>query len=424
MQESLSNMLMEKARKVIPGGVNSPVRAFKAVGGTPKFIESGQGPCLYDVDGKKYIDYVGSWGALILGHAHPHVIKAIQEASLNGLSFGAPCKAEVELAELICHIMPTVEMIRMVSSGTEATMSAIRLARGYTNKQKIVKFDSCYHGHCDSLLVKSGSGILTLGIAGSVGVTEQSAEQTIVVPYNDIKAAEQVFAAYGNDIAGVIIEPIAANNNVVVPKDGFLQGLRELCDKYNSLLIFDEVITGFRVSLGGAQELYNVKADLTCLGKIIGGGMPVGAFGGRRDILEMLAPIGPVYQAGTLSGNPMAMHAGLSTLKILYENPEVYKQLHAASTEITQTIEKIAKEYDYHVTTNTIKGLFGFSFTNDTDNLTFNNFFHQMLRNGVYLAPSAYEAGFMSLAHDEQIIDSTKKSIEKSFAEINTVEFA
>lgn len=414
--------VMNRAKQIIPGGVNSPVRAFKSVGGHPLFIDRGAGVYLFDIDGNRYIDYVSSWGALILGHAHPEIVTTLQKAIKNGLSFGAPCRAEVELAELINNLMPSIEMIRMVSSGTEATMSAIRLARGYTNRKKILKFDSCYHGHSDSLLVKSGSGILTLGIAGSAGVTEQTAEQTIVVPYNDLSATEEVFAAYGNDIAAIIVEPIAANNNVIVPKPGFLSGLRSICDKYNSLLIFDEVITGFRVALGGAQELYNIKADLTCLGKIIGGGMPVGAFGGRKEILEHLAPIGPVYQAGTLSGNPIAMHAGIATIKILCDKPDIYQQLHKVSTAITDGLVSAAKNNGLELSVNAVCGLFGFSIKNDPHNTLFNNFFHAMLEAGIYLAPSAYEAGFVSTVHDQQIINQTIACANASFEKIAQVE--
>lgn len=413
--------LMQRAKAVMPGGVNSPVRAFKAVGGHPRFFQSGKGAYMYDVDGNKYIDYVGSWGPLILGHAHPKVIAAVQAASQNGLSFGAPSRAEVEMAELINHLVPSMEMMRMVSSGTEATMCAIRLARGFTGRSKILKFDSCYHGHSDSLLVKSGSGILTLGIAGSAGVITQLAEQTLVVPYNDLTATQQMFAAYGDDIAAIIVEPIAANNNVIMPVPGFLQGLRALCDRYQSLLIFDEVITGFRVALGGAQELYDIKADLTCLGKIIGGGLPVGAFGGRREILEMLAPLGPVYQAGTLSGNPIAMSAGIATLTELQQNPSIYKQLHAASTSVMQSFTTAAAAQDIKLEARYINGLFGFSFEADPQNLLFNRFFQLMLQHGVYLAPSAYEAGFVSIAHDQSVLAETANAAEQCFAALQTV---
>lgn len=410
--------LMQRAKNVIPGGVNSPVRAFKSVGGNPRFFERGEGAYLFDVDGNKYIDYVGSWGPLILGHKHPAVISAITAALNNGLSFGAPSPAEVEMAELLTTIMPSIEMVRMVSSGTEATMCAIRLARGFTGRTKILKFDSCYHGHSDSLLVNAGSGILTLGIAGSAGVIQDLANHTLVVPYNDLAATEQMFATYGEDIAAIIVEPIAANNNLIMPQAGFLTGLRKLCDQYNSVLIFDEVITGFRVALGGAQELYNIKADLTCLGKIIGGGLPVGAFGGRKDIMQMLAPLGPVYQAGTLSGNPIAMSAGLATLKILQNMPNVYQQLNQASKTVMQDFKEIAAANDIELDVRYINGLFGFSFTNDPKQQQFNEFFHLMLEHGVYLAPSAFEAGFVSIVHTQQILNETKNAAEQCFAKI------
>lgn len=410
--------LMQRAKNVIPGGVNSPVRAFKSVGGNPRFFERGEGAYLFDVDGNKYIDYVGSWGPLILGHKHPAVISAIAAALNNGLSFGAPSPAEVEMAELLTTIMPSIEMVRMVSSGTEATMCAIRLARGFTGRTKILKFDSCYHGHSDSLLVNAGSGILTLGIAGSAGVIQDLANHTLVVPYNDLAATEQMFATYGEDIAAIIVEPIAANNNLIMPQAGFLTGLRKLCDQYNSVLIFDEVITGFRVALGGAQELYNIKADLTCLGKIIGGGLPVGAFGGRKDIMQMLAPLGPVYQAGTLSGNPIAMAAGLATLKTLQNMPNVYQQLNQASKTVMQDFKEIAAANDIDLDVRYINGLFGFSFTNDPKQQQFNEFFHSMLEHGVYLAPSAFEAGFVSIVHTQQILNETKNAAEQCFAKI------
>ncbi len=412
MKESVR--LMDRATQIIPGGVNSPVRAFKSVGGNPIFFESGGGAYMLDVDGKRYIDYVGSWGPLILGHNHPAVITAIQKQVQNGLTFGAPSPLEVEMAELITELMPSIEMVRMVSSGTEATMSAIRLARGFTGKNKILKFDACYHGHNDSLLVKAGSGILTLGISGCAGVSAEVAQETIVLPYNDLAAVQQVFIKYGEDIAAIIVEPIAANNNLILPQEGFLAGLRAVCDQYKSVLIFDEVISGFRVALGGAQEIYNIKADITCLGKIIGGGLPVGAFGGRKDIMEMLAPIGPVYQAGTLSGNPIAMSSGIATLKQL-QLPGVYQQLLYASQAITQILKQCAETHDIEIETNALSGLFGFTFKNDPNNTIFNKFFHLMLQHGVYLAPSAFEAGFVSLAHDEKVLNETSVAVEKSF---------
>ncbi len=417
LQLNNSKDLLQRAQMVIPGGVNSPVRAFKGVGGDPIFFASGSGAYMCDVDGNRYIDYVGSWGPLILGHNHPQVIQAIQAAVSHGLSYGAPTAIEVTMAEMITQLVPSMEMVRMVSSGTEATMSAIRLARGFTGRKKLLKFDACYHGHNDALLVRAGSGVLTLGIAGSAGVAATVAEQTLVVPYNDLAATQQMFATYGDDIAAIIVEPIAANNNLILPQAGFLAGLRALCDEYNSVLIFDEVITGFRVALGGAQELYNVRADLTCLGKIIGGGLPVGAFGGRRDILEMLAPLGPVYQAGTLSGNPIAMAAGFATLQQLLK-PGVYAQLAHASKTVTQYFTVCAAKYAIEMSVHSIGGLFGFKFVNDPQNVLFKKFFHLMLENGVYLAPSAYEAGFVSLAHDTEILARTAIAIEHSFAQL------
>lgn len=408
--------LMQRAKQVLPGGVNSPVRAFKAVGGHPRFFQNGAGAYMFDVDGNKYIDYVGSWGPLILGHAHPQVVEAVQKATQKGLSFGAPGPAEVEMAELISQLVPSMEMMRMVSSGTEATMCAIRLARGFTKRHKILKFDSCYHGHSDSLLVKAGSGVLTFGIAGSAGVINQLAEQTLVVPYNDLTAVQQMFAAYGDDIAAIIVEPIAANNNVIMPAPGFLAGLRAICDQYQSLLIFDEVITGFRVALGGAQELYNIRPDLTCLGKIIGGGLPVGAFGGRKEIMQMLAPLGPVYQAGTLSGNPVTMAAGIATLKVLQQTPDLYQQLHTASETVMQSFTEAAAANDIQLETRLVSGLFGFSFVNDLENRMFNQFFQSMLEHGVYLAPSAYEAGFVSITHNAQVLEETAAAAQACFA--------
>lgn len=404
--------LFSRAKQVIPGGVNSPVRAFGAVGGQPRFFSHAKNAYIYDIDNNQYIDYVCSWGPLILGHSHPKVVTAIQQAAQSGASFGAPTPVEVELAELITKLMPSIEMVRMVNSGTEACMSAIRLARGYTKRNKIIKFSSCYHGHTDSLLVKAGSGLLTFGIAGSAGVPQNSADQTIVAPYNDLNTLHEIFAEHHTDIAGIIVEPIAANNNLILPNADFLPGLRSLCDQYNSLLIFDEVITGFRVALGGAQELYNVQADLTCLGKIIGGGMPVGAFGGRKDIMQMLAPLGPVYQAGTLSGNPVAMAAGLATIKEL-KQANIYQQLSNASKQVCNMLNKYPQ-----ISTRHIGGLFGFSFAEPEQ---FKTFFHAMLDNGVYLAPSAFEAGFVSTAHDANVLNATQIAIEKSMQALEEV---
>lgn len=412
-----SKILMQRAQAVIPGGVNSPVRAFKAVGGQPVFFKRGSGAYLFDEDDQQYIDYVGSWGPLILGHAHPAVVTAVQHAVQHGLTFGASTAIEVELAELITQLMPSIEQVRMTSSGTEATMSAIRLARGFTGKNKILKFDNCYHGHSDSLLVKAGSGILTLGIAGCAGITSATAQQTLVAPYNDLVATQEIFAAHGADIAAIIVEPIAANMNLILPQAGFLAGLRALCDQYNSLLIFDEVITGFRVSLGGAQKLYKITPDITCLGKIIGGGMPVGAFGGRKEIFAHLAPLGAVYQAGTLSGNPIAMTAGLTTLKEL-QKPGVYPQLAQACAQIVQGFAHSAEKYGIKLQVNHVGSVFGFSFVDDVAQKLFYKFFNLMLDNGVYLAPSAFEAGFVSLAHDQGVIEQTKAIIDSCFARL------
>ena len=412
-----SQLLMQRAQAVIPGGVNSPVRAFNSVGGNPVFFKRGAGAYLYDVDDNCYVDYVGSWGPLILGHCHPTVVSALEEAIYKGLTFGAPTELEVEMAELITKLMPSMEQVRMTSSGTEATMSAIRLARGYTGKKKIIKFDNCYHGHSDALLVKAGSGILTLGIAGCAGVIEDTAQQTIVVPYNDLDATQEVFAKYGHDIAALIVEPIAANTNVIMPKPRFLSGLRALCDEYQSILIFDEVITGFRVALGGAQELYNIQADITCIGKIIGGGMPVGAFGGRREIFAKLAPLGPVYQAGTLSGNPIAMTAGLATLKEL-QKPGIYQQLEKISEGLMQNFAANAETYNIPFEVNYVGGLFGFAFTNDPNQTLFKKFFHTMLQQGVYLAPSAFEAGFVSTVHDAKVLHESYTAAAYSFANL------
>ncbi len=412
-----SKVLMQRAQAVIPGGVNSPVRAFKAVGGQPVFFKRGSGAYLFDEDDQQYIDYVGSWGPLILGHAHPAIVTAVQHAVQYGLTFGASTAVEVELAELITQLMPSIEQVRMTSSGTEATMSAIRLARGFTGKNKILKFDNCYHGHSDSLLVKAGSGLLTLGLAGCAGITSATAQQTLVAPYNDLVATQEIFAAHGADIAAIIVEPIAANMNLILPQTGFLAGLRALCDQYNSLLIFDEVITGFRVSLGGAQELYKITPDITCLGKIIGGGMPVGAFGGRKEIFAHLAPLGSVYQAGTLSGNPIAMTAGLTTLKEL-QKPGVYPQLAQACAQIVQGFAHSAEKYGIKLQVNYVGSVFGFSFVDDPAQKLFYKFFNLMLDNGVYLAPSAFEAGFVSLAHDQGVIEKTKAIIDSCLAKL------
>ena len=406
-----------QAQNVIPGGVNSPVRAFKGVGGDPVFIDKAHGAYIWDTDGKRYIDYVGSWGPMILGHAHPEVIQAVKDAADKGLSFGAPTTIETEMAEKICSIIPSIELVRMVSSGTEATMSAIRLARGFTGRDMIVKFEGCYHGHSDSLLVKAGSGALTLGEPSSPGVPASLAELTMTLDYNDIEQVREAFKQSGDKIACIIVEPVAGNMNCIPPVPGFLQGLREVCDEYGTVLIFDEVMTGFRTALGCAQSIYNVKPDLTTLGKVIGGGMPVGAFGGRKDIMQYIAPVGPVYQAGTLSGNPVAMAAGLKTLELISADGF----FDSLSTRVSTLLEGIlgkAKDAGIPMTSNQVGGMFGLFFT-EAENVSnfsqvtqcnvdrFNTFFHGMLNEGVYLAPSAYEAGFVSAMHTAEDIQAT-----------------
>ena len=416
----------ELAQRHIPGGVNSPVRAFRGVGGEPVFVDSAAGPYLFDPDGKRYIDYVGSWGPMILGHAHPEVIEAVAEIIHKGLSFGAPTEIETRMADRVCELMPSIEMVRMVSSGTEATMSAIRLARGFTSRDKIVKFEGCYHGHSDSLLVKAGSGALTLGEPSSPGVPAALAEHTITLSYNDLDQVRDAFAAAGDQIACIIVEPVAGNMNCILPEPGFLQGLREVCDRYGSLLILDEVMTGFRVALGGVQSVYNVRPDLTTLGKVIGGGMPVGAFGGRRDVMQKIAPLGPVYQAGTLSGNPVAMAAGLKTLELI-AMPGFFEALGAKVETLVQGMVAAAHKAGVPMTENHIGGMFGLFFT-EADKVTdfagsmacdqerFRAFFHGMLDHGVYLAPSAFEAGFVSAAHTDADISATLSAAETVFA--------
>jgi glutamate-1-semialdehyde 2,1-aminomutase len=412
----------------IPGGVNSPVRAFRAVGGEPLFIERASGACVTAQDGRQYIDYVGSWGPMILGHAHPDVIKAVQERAALGLSFGAPTEIETRLARKVCELMPSIELVRMVSSGTEATMSAIRLARGFTGRNKIVKFEGCYHGHSDPLLVKAGSGALTFGVPTSPGVPPELAAHTITLAYNDIAQVQQLFADMGNEIACIIVEPIAGNMNCVLPVPGFLEALRAVCDNSGSVLIFDEVMTGFRVALGGAQALYGIKPDLTALGKIVGGGMPVGAFGGRRDIMEYIAPLGPVYQAGTLSGNPVAMAAGLATLDAI-SAPGFHHRLAARTDELIDGLKSAARAAQVPLSTNHVCGMFGLFFTDKSpvryfrevmacDVERFKKFFHAMLDEGVYLAPSAFEAGFVSAAHGEAEIERTIEAARRVFAKI------
>lgn len=410
----------QTAQQYIPGGVNSPVRAFKSVGGEPVFIEKAQGAYVWGADGKKYIDYVGSWGPMILGHAHPQVIEAVQQTAVNGLSFGAPTEIETELAKKVCELIPSVDKVRMVSSGTEATMSAIRLARGFTGRDKIIKFEGCYHGHSDGLLVKAGSGALTLGVPTSAGVPASVAEHTLTLEYNNLDQIKQVFAEVGEQIAAIIIEPVAGNMNCILPVPGFLQGLRELCTQYQSVLIFDEVMTGFRVSLTGAQGCYNVQPDLTTFGKVLGGGMPVGAFGGRADIMAHIAPEGPVYQAGTLSGNPVAMAAGLKTLELI-STSGFYDDLSDKVALLTKGIEQTAGKLSIPLITQSVGGMFGLFFTEQTeiisfvqamqcDSEQFNKFFHGMLQQGIYLAPSSFEAGFVSSAHTRQDIEQTIES--------------
>jgi len=418
----------EEAQKYIPGGVNSPVRAFKAVGGNPVYVKRASGAYIYDTSDKQYIDYVGSWGPMILGHAHKDVIQAVQEAAVHGLSFGAPTLLETEMAKLVCEVVPSIEQVRMVSSGTEATMSAIRLARGYTGRSKIVKFEGCYHGHADSLLVKAGSGALTFGTPSSPGVPAELAAHTLTLPFNDLAAVEELFALQGDQIACIIVEPIAGNMNCVLPVDGYLQGLKIITEKYNSLLIFDEVMTGFRVALGGTQALYGVCPDLTTLGKVIGGGMPVGAFGGRKEVMSHLAPNGPVYQAGTLSGNPIAMTAGIMTLNLVKQDG-FYERLGEMTTHLVTGLKQLAHGHGIGMTTNHAGGMFGFFFSDEEkitrfDQVTacnqtlFNQFFQHMLEKGVYLAPSSYEAGFISAAHSMEDVNNTLERAAQSFQQL------
>jgi len=417
--------LFQRAQKVIPGGVNSPVRAFKGVGGTPVFFKKAKGAYVWADDGTPYIDYVGSWGPMVLGHAHPEVLTAVHEAVDEGLSFGAPTVRETLMAEKVLKLVPSMDMIRMVSSGTEATMSAIRLARGFTGRDTIVKFEGCYHGHSDSLLVKAGSGALTLGVPSSPGVPEGLARHTLTLTYNDAEQVRTLFAREGNRIACVIVEPVAGNMNCIPPVPGFLDTLREVCDASGAVLIFDEVMTGFRVDLGGAQGHYGIRPDLTTLGKVIGGGMPVGAFGGRADIMAHLAPLGPVYQAGTLSGNPVAMAAGLRTLELI-EEEGFFERLSSRTAAFMMALTERAQSAGVPFTTNCVGGMFGIFFTDSPsvrsfrdvmacDTARFNQFFHGMLEEGVYLAPSAFEAGFVSAAHDDVVIERTLVAAEKVF---------
>jgi glutamate-1-semialdehyde 2,1-aminomutase len=421
-----SESLFARAQRHIPGGVNSPVRAFRAVGGDPIFFQRGEGAYLIDVDNRRYVDYVGSWGPMIAGHAHPQVVRAVQEAAAAGLGFGAPTSIETEMADTICTLMPAIEQVRMVNSGTEATMSAIRLARGFTGRDAIVKFEGCYHGHADSLLVKAGSGALTLGVPTSPGVPADLAAHTLTLNFNDIEQVETLFSKRGDAIAAVIVEPVAGNMNCVPPVPDFLPALRRCCDAHGSLLIFDEVMTGFRVALGGAQALYRVKPDLTTLGKVIGGGLPVGAFGGRADVMAHIAPLGPVYQAGTLSGNPIAMAAGLANLALVQE-PGFHGRLDEAARRLTAGLVERAEAAGIDLSSNQVGGMFGLFFSDQKpvtdfsqvmacDQERFVAFFHGMLREGVYLAPSAFEAGFVSSAHDEAAIAATLEAAERVFA--------
>lgn len=417
-----SRQLFEEARKFIPGGVNSPVRAFKSVGGTPIFISRAKGSKIYDADGNEYVDYVGSWGPMILGHSHPNVVRAITEVAEKGTSYGAPTELEIEMAKLVVEAVPSIEKVRFVSSGTEAVMSAIRLARGYTGREKIVKFEGCYHGHSDSLLAKAGSGVMTLGIPGTPGVTEGTARDTIVLPYNDLEAVKEVFDREGENIACVILEPVAGNMGVVPPKEGFLEGLREITSRFGSLLIFDEVITGFRVSYGGAQELYGVEPDLTTLGKIIGGGLPVGAFGGKAEIMDHIAPEGPVYQAGTLSGNPLAMAAGIAVLRTLKES-SAYNYLEEASAKLARGLREALEEagVSFYMTRVGSMMCTFFTETEVVDYTTaatsntevYSRFFWGMIEEGCYFAPSQFEAAFVSVAHTETDIEKTVEAARK-----------
>ncbi|MBO2688968.1 glutamate-1-semialdehyde 2,1-aminomutase [Shewanella algae] len=421
-----SEDLFEQAKKTIPGGVNSPVRAFNGVGGSPRFIEKADGAYIYDADGKAYIDYVGSWGPMILGHNHPKIREAVLKAVENGLSFGAPTELEVQMAEKVIEMVPSIEQVRMVSSGTEATMSAIRLARGYTNRDKILKFEGCYHGHADCLLVKAGSGALTLGQPSSPGIPADFAKHTLTAVYNDLDSVKELFSQHPQDIACIILEPVAGNMNCIPPVAGFLEGLRELCDQFGALLIIDEVMTGFRVSKSGAQGHYGVTPDLTTLGKVIGGGMPVGAFGGKKEVMQYIAPTGPVYQAGTLSGNPIAMTAGLAQLEALSELG-LYEELAAKTKRIAEGFKAAADKHGIPMAINYVGGMFGFFFT-DEEKITgfeqvtkcnmeqFRAFYHGMLDEGIYLAPSAFEAGFLSMAHGEQELQATLDAADRVLA--------
>ena len=425
---SHNESLFERAQRSTPGGVNSPVRAFRSVGGTPRFITRAEGPYFWDADGKRYIDYIGSWGPAIVGHAHPDVIKAVQAAAANGLSFGAPTEGEILMAEEICKLVPSIEMVRLVSSGTEAAMSALRLARGVTGRDKVIKFEGCYHGHADSMLVKAGSGLLTFGNPTSSGVPADFAKHTIVLDYNDCTQLEDAFSKMGEQIAAVIVEPVAGNMNLLRSTPEFLQTMRRLCTQHGAVLMFDEVMSGFRVALGGAQSLYGVQPDMTVLGKVIGGGLPVAAFGGRADMMKHLAPLGPVYQAGTLSGNPVAVAAGMSTLKII-QQPGFYENLGTQTRKLVDGLSVAAKEIGVAFSADAIGGMFGIYFSERVpenyaqimagNKERFNQFFHAMLDAGVYLAPSAFEAGFVSAMHNDAVIDETISAARGAFAKLN-----
>jgi glutamate-1-semialdehyde 2,1-aminomutase len=422
-----SEELFARAQRSIPGGVNSPVRAFKAVGGTPLFIRKAEGSRIWDADGKPYIDYLGSWGPMILGHAYPDIVEAVRQAALRGTSYGAPCAAEVELAERVTRFVPSIERVRFVSSGTEATMSALRLARGFTGRRKIMKLDGCYHGHSDGLLVAAGSGVATLGIPGSPGVPEGTVADTLSVPFNDIPAVEQAFAVHGADMAALIVEPVAGNMGLVAPREGYLEALREITRRAGALLVFDEVMTGFRLALGGAQKLYGIVPDLTCLGKIIGGGLPVGAYGGRADIMSHIAPEGPVYQAGTLSGNPLAMAAGCAALDAL-QRPGTYERLDALGVRLQVGISRASQSSGIVMTFNRVGSMFtpffcrgpvsDYASAKTSDTALFGRFFHALLRRGVYLPPAQFEAAFISLAHSESDIDETVRAIGDALASL------
>jgi len=424
-----SSTLFNEANNYIPGGVNSPVRAFQGVGGEPIYFERGEGAYLYDVDGNAYIDYVGSWGPMILGHSNPFIVDAVRAELDKGLGFGAPTEIETSLAKKICQLMPSIELVRMVSSGTEATMSAIRLARGYTKRDKIVKFEGCYHGHSDSLLVKAGSGALTLGVPTSPGVPSDLAKHTLVLEYNNLDSVKALFSKMGEEVGCIIVEPVAGNMNCIPPKEGFLQGLRKLCDDYGSVLIFDEVMTGFRVALGGAQAYYQVKPDLTTLGKVIGGGLPVAAFGGQREIMNQIAPLGPIYQAGTLSGNPLSMASGLAMLSILEADDSFYQNLSDSTEYLVNGIVSAASTSNVSMTSNNVGGMFGlffsseekvtnFSQVSNCDIELFKKFYKSMIKQGVYLAPSAYECGFLSAAHGKNELDQTINAALTAFSEL------